>query len=115
MSRYAHRPPDHIELVALIIECSGHSESFLWNTTQQGDTFVPGEEARESRVKRIKKTIQAVDSQFSNQNVAQQQSQGPGVPLGSENNNVQHQDAQRSEITADLKGVGQQFHNHTQH
>ncbi|KAK2610120.1 hypothetical protein N8I77_003575 [Diaporthe amygdali] len=64
--------------------------SYLWDTAQQGDTFILGKESKRSRTKRAKKAIKAVDHQFSNPSSAQQQGQG-------------------THHNADLDSVGYQF------
>lgn len=65
-------------------------QSYLWGTTQQGTTFVPGRESQESRTNGVNTTIQAVDHHFSSLSVAQQ---------GAAHNGA----------SSDLNGVGQQF------
>lgn len=65
-------------------------QSFLWDTTQQGTTFVPGKESKQSRANRINTTIQAVDHHFSSPSVTQQ-------------------GAAHNAASPDLNGVGQQF------
>lgn len=93
----------------------GRVQSFLWDTTQQGETFVPGRESTQSRAERVKTTIQAVDHQFSNSSVAQHQGQGTRAPVGSGATTAQSQDAHHNARTADLNGVGQQFHGYAHH
>ncbi|KAH8768927.1 hypothetical protein F5883DRAFT_643600 [Diaporthe sp. PMI_573] len=90
-------------------------QSFLWNITQQGNTFVPGKESKRGRAKRVKKTIQAVDHQFPNPHVAHQQGHGAEMPVVSGVNTTEHQCAVHNGTTANLNGVGQQLHGYTRH
>lgn len=76
--------------------------SFLWDTTQHGDTFTPGKESNESRANRVNTTIQAIDHQFPNPSIAHNKSNSPGV-----------QGCPHKTAGADLNGVGQQFHDYT--
>ncbi|KAI7773284.1 hypothetical protein LA080_011362 [Diaporthe eres] len=117
MSRYVQPSHVHLELVVLMTDRSGDApparervQSFLWDTTQQGATFVPGEGSNKSRAEKIQKTIQTVDHQFANPSVAQHQGQGAQGPVGFGGTTAQSQDAHHSGRTADLNGVGQQFH-----
>jgi hypothetical protein len=72
--------------------------SLLWETTQQGDTFVPGTASEQSRSERINSTLQAVDQQFPSLSVTQQMGHGPHAKNAPRNGN-----------SADLNGVGQHF------
>lgn len=94
-----HRFHHHFELLLMTCRSGDKSsaqdrvQSYLWGTTQQGNTFVPGQETRQDRANRVNTTIQAVDRHFPGPYVAQQ---GNGA-------------------SADLNGVGQQFHTYTRH
>lgn len=103
-------PHDYLKVVRLIISHSknldmahDHIQSFLYNITQHGQTFVPGQESKQSRAQRVTRTIQAVDYQFANPSAAQHQQQGQG----------DRQSAQSSATGAALNGVGQQFPGYT--
>lgn len=74
-------------------------QSFLWRTSQQGDTFVPGKESRQGRANRVNSAIQAIHNHFPNPSVAQQQGHSSGA-----------QGTSRNRTNADLNGVGQQFY-----
>lgn len=119
MSRYVQSSHIHLELVVLMTDRSGDArpaqdrvQSFIWDTTQQGDKFVPGKEGNGSRAERVERTIQAVDHQFANRSVAQHQGQAPQAPVGSGVTTAQSQGAHHSGRNADLNSVGQQFHGH---
>lgn len=58
------------------------------NQTQQGHTYVPGKENRQSRAERVEKVIQGAQEQF------------PSTPSA------------QDQMTKDLTGVGQQFQGH---
>lgn len=70
---------------------SGERVQFLFsNQTQQGHTYVPGKESRQSRAERRQKAIQGAEAQFPNTPSAQGHTYHNGM-------------------TGDLAGVGQQF------
>lgn len=109
MTRHVHRFRSPIEALVLIIDRSRDTglaqdrvQSFLWNITQQGNTFVPGKESKRGRAKRVKKTIQAVDHQFPNPHVAHQQGHGAEMPVVSGVNTTEHQCAVHNGTTANL-------------
>lgn len=86
-------------------------QSFLWGTTQPGDTYVPGKESKQSRSKRVKKVIQGIGEQFPNPHPPHGQAQG-GQSSGPSNataNAAEHHYTYCNGTTADLNGVGQQF------
>ncbi|KAG6357571.1 hypothetical protein INS49_013448 [Diaporthe citri] len=85
-------------------------QSFLWDQTQQGNAYVPGKEAKQSRAERVKRTIQGVEQQFPNPSSAQGLAQGgqPNAPSNFTTNTAQHYYTYNG-MNAELNGVGQQF------
>lgn len=85
---------------------TGHTQdqvqSFFWTTAQQGNTFVPGKESKQSRTKRAKKAIEAIDRHFFNPAVPQQQGHGAGA-----------RDSTHNGTSRDLNGISQQFSGYT--
>jgi hypothetical protein len=75
---------------------SRNEYQYLWNTAQQGETYVVGKESQGSRSERIKLTIQAVHRQISS-------------PSATNHQGHQAQNATHKRYNADLNGVGQQF------
>lgn len=65
-------------------------QSPLLDQTQQGHTYVPGKESKQSRAERVKKAIQSVEEKF------------PNTPSAQDH-------PSHSDMTEDLNGVGQQF------
>lgn len=86
-------------------------QSFLWDQTQQGDTYVPGRENPQSRSKRLERTLKCVNGQFNNSSSAQKQAQGEqsGIPSKVTANTTGHECTHYNGMSADLYGVGQQF------
>lgn len=69
---------------------------FLWDQTQQGQTYVPGVESFKSRGERVKGMIRGVEEHFpSSPSVQMRTQRGQAGAPSAEN--------------ADLNGVGQQF------
>lgn len=86
-------------------------QSFLWDQTQQGDTYVPGKDSLQSRAKRVKRTIQDIQEQLPSFSSAQEQTQGGqwSASWKVTNNTVGQSYTHYNSIKADLNGIGQQF------
>lgn len=86
-------------------------QSFLYDTTQQGNTYATGNQSLQSRAERVKRTIQGVERIFPNLSSAREEAQRgqPGTPPQSITNTVGQEYTHSDCTISDLNGVGQQF------